>query len=178
MVADRLQGLDTIGAKALLFTILTAARTTETLGARWQEIDFIAKLWIVPADRMKMKREHRVVLSDQAIILLDRLPRSGEYIFPGQKPNRPLSNLTMLKCLREIRGDTGETVHGFRSSFSTWAAEATSHPREIVEAALAHATGDAVELAYKRTDYLDKRRALMREWAGFVVRNGTNDSTP
>lgn len=115
---------------------------------------------------MKAGREHRVPLSDAAMALvsLDR-----PYLFEGATPGRPLSNMAMLMLLRDMRA--GFTVHGFRSAFSTWARECTDYPREIVEASLAHASGDAVELAYRRTDFLDKRRALMEEWARFCCRS-------
>jgi integrase len=153
-------------AKALAFTILTAARTGETIGAVPAEIDVKGKLWVLPAARMKAGREHRVPLSDAAMALVPA--GSGRICSRGMKPGRPLSNMAMLMLLRDLRGE-GFTVHGFRSAFSTWARECTDYPREIVEACLAHASGDAVELAYRRTDFLDKRRALMEEWAGFCV---------
>lgn len=151
-------------AKALAFTILTAARTGETIGAVPAEIDREVRLWIVPAQRMKAGREHRVPLPDAAMKLVTL---DGAYLFQGLKPGRPLSNMAMLMLLRDLR--EGYTVHGFRSAFSTWARECTDYPREIVESCLAHASGDAVELAYRRTDFLDKRRALMEEWAGFCL---------
>ena len=159
---------DSMSAKALIFTILTAARTGETLGAKWEEFDFGLNLWVVPAPRMKASREHRVPLSAPAIKLLEALPRTGDYVFTGSRFNKPLSNMAMLELLRGLRGQ-GETIHGFRSAFSTWARERTDYPREIVEACLAHASGDAVELAYRRTDFLDKRRELMEAWAGWCM---------
>jgi integrase len=155
-------------AKALAFTILTVARTGETIGAAPAEINRGERLWIVPAERMKAGREHRVPLNDPAVALLGDLPPEDKFVFTGSKPNRALSNMSMLMLLRGLRGD-GVTVHGFRSAFSTWAREQTDYPREIVEACLAHASGDAVELAYRRTDFLDKRRVLMGEWARFCV---------
>ena len=153
-------------ARALAFTILTAARTGETIGATPQEIDRKAKLWVLPAERMKAGREHRVPLSDAALALLPEPSADRAYLFEGARAGRPLSNMAMLMLLRDLRGE-GYTVHGFRSAFSTWARECTDFPREIVEACLAHASGDAVELAYRRTDFLDKRRELMEQWAGF-----------
>jgi integrase len=163
LMAELMQ-MDSESAKALAFTILTVARTGETIGATPQEIDKEQKLWVVPPDRMKAGREHRVPLTDAAVGLLSDL--CGSYLFSGAIEGKPLSNMAMLMLLRDLRGN-GYTVHGFRSAFSTWAREQTDYPREIVEACLAHASGDAVELAYRRTDFLDKRRALMEEWAGF-----------
>jgi integrase len=151
---------------ALQFTILTAARTGEVIGARWSEIDLKARLWIVPAERMKAHREHRVPLSDAAVTLLRSIPRmDGDFVFWGaRKPT--ISNMAMLELLRGMR--PGLTVHGFRSAFRDWAAEATSFPSEVVEMALAHTIGNAVEAAYRRGDLLDKRRDLMQAWAEFL----------
>ncbi|MEO7221077.1 MAG: tyrosine-type recombinase/integrase, partial [Devosia sp.] len=154
-----------ISAKALMFTILTGARTGETIGAVPAEIDRRQKLWVLPRERMKAAREHRVPLSGAALAILDALPADSQYLFPGARGGA-LSNMAMLMLLRGIRDD-GVTVHGFRSAFSTWAREQTDYPREIVEACLAHASGDAVEMAYLRTDFIDKRRALMGDWARF-----------
>jgi integrase len=164
---SELKDNDSISAKALMFTILTAARTGETTGAVWPEFDLSNKLWVLPPERMKANREHRVPLPDVLIKLINGLPRDGKYVFPGMRKNG-LSNMAMLMLLRGMRGD-GLTVHGFRSAFSTWAREQTDYPREIVEACLAHASGDAVELSYRRTDFLDKRRALMKSWAEFCL---------
>jgi integrase len=150
-----------------MFTVLTAARTGETTGAVWPEFDLGNKLWILPPERMKANREHRVPLSNALATLINGLPRDGKYVFPGMRKNG-LSNMAMLMLLRGMRGG-GLTVHGFRSAFSTWAREQTDYPREIVEACLAHASGDAVELSYRRTDFLDKRRSLMKEWAVFCL---------
>jgi integrase len=152
-------------AKALAFTILTVARTGETIGATPQEIKE-QKLWVLPPARMKAAREHRVPLTDAALGLLGDM--SGKYLFSGATADKPLSNMAMLMLLRDLRVE-GYTVHGFRSAFSTWARELTDYPREIVEACLAHASGDAVELAYRRTDFLDKRRALMEQWGEYCA---------
>jgi len=158
-----LDKLDTMGAKALKFTILTVSRTGETLGARPEEFDFKAKVWTVPAERMKAGREHRVPLTDEVIGLVKSLIEPGQkYVFHNEY-GRQLSNMTMLKALRSIRNDKS-TVHGFRSSFRDWAAEQTDAPREVVEACLAHAVGDAAELAYKRSDFLEKRRDVIMRW--------------
>ncbi|MBM6577950.1 tyrosine-type recombinase/integrase [Sphingomonas sp. BT552] len=156
-----------LSARALELTILTAARTTEVREARWEEIDLDEAVWQVPADRMKMKRPHRVALSRAALGLLAGLDSRSGLLFPGMKPHKPLSNMTMLQLLRRM-GFGQYTVHGFRSSFSTWAAEQTDYPREIVEEALAHVVGSAVERAYRRSDVLEKRFGLMEAWAGFI----------
>ena len=115
---------------------------------------------------MKAGGEHRVALSDAAVALLNAMPRTSSYVFPGSRSGKGLSNMAMLMLLRGLRDDMS-TVHGFRSSFRDWAAERTDVPREVVEACLAHAVGDGAELAYKRTDFLEKRRALMEAWAEF-----------
>lgn len=161
-------------ALALRFAILTAARTGEAVGARWEEIDTNAATWTIPGERMKAGREHRVALNDAAVELLKSLPRAGEYVFPGANRGEPLSNMAMLMLLRRMKIE-GATVHGFRSSFSDWAAEQTGFPREVREAALAHANGDKTEAAYLRTDHFEKRRLLMDAWGrycrGAVVAN-------
>jgi integrase len=157
-------------ALALEFTILTAVRTGEALGARWEEIDRAARLWIVPAERMKGKREQRIPLSKTAIAVLDRAEdvRIGEFVFPSLPHDRPLSNMAMLTVLRRMnRADL--TVHGFRATFRTWAAERTNFPREVIEAALAHVLEDKTEAAYQRGDLLEKRRKLMTAWADFCA---------
>ena len=156
-----------VAATALEFTILTAARTNEVLGARWSEIDLHKKLWSVPTDRMKARKPHRVPLSDCAVQVLNRLhqTRQGELIFPGQKAGAPLSNMAMLKTLERM-GRTGITVHGFRSTFRDWAAE-TGHPSDVVEPALAHAKQNAVEAAYYRSDQFDRRVTLMDDWGRY-----------
>ena len=159
-------------ARALAFTILTAARSGETRGARWSEIDFEAETWTVPASRMKAGEEHRVPLNPPAIAILRAMAavriEGGDdgYIFPGASRGQPLSDAAMAALLKRM-GHADLTVHGFRSSFRDWAGEATNHPCEVAEAALAHKTGNAVELAYKRGDFFDKRRALMVDWAGY-----------
>ena len=162
----RLRQREAVAALALEFTILTAARTGEALGARWAEIDLAGRTWTVPADRMKAGREHRVPLADRACEILATLAegRVSDFVFPGAKTGRPLSGMAMEMLLRRMGADAF-TVHGFRSSFKTWAAEATSFPNELSEAALAHVVGDAVERAYRRTDALERRRALMDDWA-------------
>jgi integrase len=151
-------------ARALEFTILTAARTNETIGARWLELDLSGKIWTVPAERMKAGREHRVPLSAAAMAILRRLEDVSEddLVFPGDR-RRAISNMAMLMLLRRM-GRDDLTVHGFRSTFRTWAAECTSFPREVIEAALAHLVGGATEQAYQRGDLFGKRRRLMDAW--------------
>lgn len=159
-----------IASSALVFSVLTAARTGEVLGARWDEIDMKAAVWTVPASRMKGAREHRVPLSSEALAVLSKLAREriNEFVFPGLKRGRPLSNMSLLMLLRNLkRSDI--TVHGFRSTFRDWAAERTNFPREIAEAALAHAVKDKVEAAYQRGDLLEKRREVMSAWAQHCI---------
>ena len=165
-----LRSRESTSALALEYTILTAARTGETIGARWGEIDLDKRNWTVPASRMKAKREHQVPLSDRAVEILQSLKppsaKDDEYIFRGSKRGLPLSNMAMLECLRNIR--KGVTVHGFRSSFRDWAGDHTSFPREITEAALAHVIKDKAEAAYRRRTALEKRRKLMMAWQQFL----------
>ena len=158
-----------MAAKALQFTILTAARTTEVLEMTWPEVDFEARLWTVPAERMKGGKEHRVPLTDEMIAILEPLKAmASTYVFEGQKRHRPLSNMSMLMLLRRM-GREGFTVHGFRSSFRDWASEAANAPRELAEAALAHQVGNDVERAYARSDLLARRRELMDNWTTFII---------
>jgi len=153
-----------VAPRALEFVILTAARTGEAIGATWDEI--AGDVWTIPAARMKSGREHRVPLSDAALALLSKMPREGQYLFAGMRPNSHLSDTTMLKLLERM-GRADLTTHGFRSSFRDWVAERTNYPRDIAEAALAHAISDKTEAAYRRGDALDKRRRLMAEWAKY-----------
>ena len=155
-------------ARALEFTILTAARTGEAIGATWAEIDLRAKLWIVPAERMKADREHRVPLGDRALALLKALPREdgNDFVFLGGKAGAGLSNMALLQRLKRM-GRPDLTVHGFRSAFRDWAGETTAFPREVIEAALAHTLKDKTEAAYRRGDALEKRRKLMAAWGAY-----------
>lgn len=168
-----------MGARALEFAILTAARTGEIIGARWGEIDLAAKTWTVPKDRMKAGRKHRVPLSDAAVGLLERLPRESEYVFPGGRAGAPISNMAMTTALRRM-GRTDITVHGFRSTFRDWAAERTAYANHVVEMALAHVISDKVEAAYRRGDLFDKRRRLMDDWARYCRTSivGQTEVTP
>ena len=157
-------------AAALEFLILTAARTAEVIGARRSEIDFRARIWTVPAERMKAKREHRVPLSSAAMKVLERANVEGsEFLFGGIMAGQGLSNMALLKVLERMnRGDV--TVHGFRATFKTWATERSNFSRELVEAALAHVPDDKTEAAYQRGDMLEKRRRLMSAWAEFCAK--------
>jgi integrase len=159
-------------ARALEFLILTAARTNEVLGMKWKEVDLDAALWTVPAERMKMEVGHRVPLTEPALTVLRAMAVFGTdpeaFVFPSRKPGAKLSDMSMEMLLRRMDEDEF-TVHGFRSSFRDWAGEETDFPREVAEAALAHQVGDEVERAYRRGDALAKRRALMEEWAGYLL---------
>jgi len=157
-----------LAAMALEFCILTATRSGEVLGARWCEIDLAAKVWAVPAARMKAAREHRIPLSDRALAILEKLAqaKTGEFVFPGQRVGKSLSGMAMEMCLRRMNLDA-VTVHGFRSAFRDWAGNETHFPREVAEAALAHVVGDKAEQAYRRGDALEKRRGLMAAWASY-----------
>ena len=174
----RLSVMDGMAARALRFAILTAGRTGEVREAVWDEIDPAERLWIVPATRMKAEREHRVPLSGPALSLLRDLETIARppFIFWGQAKDRPLSTMAMLQLLRRLELDV--TVHGFRSSFRDWAAEQTDHANHVVEMALAHTIPSQVEAAYRRGELLDKRRALMADWAAFVTPPSTPDPGP
>ena len=148
---------------------MSAARTNEALGAIFNEIDTEQAIWTVPAERMKAGREHRVPLPPGAVAIVREMAevRRSEFVFPGFRDGRPLSNMAMLELLRDMR--PGLTTHGFRSSFRDWAAEETATPSEVVEMALAHAIENKVEAAYRRGDLFEKRRKLMVEWAAFCI---------
>jgi integrase len=155
-------------AQALLLQILCAGRSGEVLGARWSEIDLERMLWIIPAERMKAGREHRIPLSRQAIALLRAQPVvvDCDLVFPSRK-RTPLSDMTLTAVLRRMQAPC--VPHGFRSTFRDWAAETTSYPGEVVEMALAHAISDKTEAAYRRGDLLAKRAALMQDWADYCL---------
>ncbi|MEZ5959049.1 MAG: site-specific integrase [Hyphomonadaceae bacterium] len=167
---SKLRERDGLGAKALEFAILTACRTNEALRATWQEIDLDAAIWVVPAERMKAGREHRVPLSKAAIALLRPLSvgKPDDWLFPGLKAGKPLSDMTLLATLKNM-GRDDLTVHGFRSTFRDWAAEKTDFAREVAESALAHTIGNKVEAAYRRGDLIDKRKQLMEGWATYCA---------
>jgi integrase len=155
-------------AAALEFLILTAARTGEVIGARWDEIDLTGKVWTVPAGRIKGGKQHRVPLTDRALEILKALPREhgNSFVFIGPRSGGGLSHMAMALVLTRMKRDD-ITVHGFRSTFRDWAAETTGYPNHVVEMALAHAIGNAVEASYRRGDLFDKRRKLMAEWARY-----------
>jgi integrase len=163
----RVRESDGIAPTALEFAILTAARSGEVLGAKWSEIDRAARIWTIPATRMKAGREHRVPLSARAMVIVEQMEKvcTSDYVFPGCRSGRPLSEPALGRVLRRVQVPV--TVHGFRSAFRDWCGEATNFPREIAEAALAHVVGDATERAYRRGDALEKRRKLMDAWANF-----------
>ncbi len=166
----KLRKREASAAQALELCILTAARSGEILGMQWSEIDLDTKVWTVPANRMKAGREHRVPLSPRAVAILRQLekPKAGEFVFPGQARNKPLSNMAMEMILRRMKIENA-TVHGFRSSFRDWAGNVSNFPREVVETALAHVIGDKAEQAYRRRDALEKRRSLMDDWAAYCT---------
>ncbi len=153
---------------ALRFAILTAARTGEVIGARWEEIDMEAGLWTIPAQRMKARRVHRVPLTDPVLGVLREVQGAhAEWVFPGPSLRAPLSNMAMLGLVK--RAKLNFTVHGFRSGFRDWSAETTNFPSEVCEMALAHAVANKTEAAYRRGDLFEKRKALMEAWAGFLT---------
>lgn len=168
----RLRAREAVSATALEFLILTAARTSEVLGATWDEVDMTNRVWTVPAERMKAGRDHRVPLSGRAMALLRTIKpltagkdQEQRPIFPSHNGG-PLSTNALSKLMERLGCDG--TVHGFRSSFRDWAGEVSNHPREVAEAALAHTIGDATERAYRRGDALEKRRKLMDAWAAYI----------
>ena len=189
-----LNSVEGLSASALKMTILTACRTSEVLDADWSEVDLKAKLWSIPAARMKAGKVHTVPLSDPLIALLEGLPRikGSSLLFPGIRKGRPISNMAMLMTLRRMdekdledggkgwrdSNDRVITAHGFRSTFRDWAAECTHHAREVCEMALAHVVANGAEAAYWRSDLLEKRRSLMTEWANFVTLNVKGSAVP
>lgn len=169
-----------VSARAVEFAILTACRSGEVRGAKWAEFNTAGKLWTIPGERMKAKREHQVPLSDAALALLESMPKDSDddVVFAGTK-GQPLSDMSLTAVIRRMNGDEkpvwadvngeGITVHGFRSTFRMWAAETTNYPREVAEHALAHQLPDAVERAYQRGSQFAKRAALMAEWAVYCA---------
>ena len=161
----KLRAQEELSARALELLILTATRTGELLGARWEEID--GDTWTIPGEHTKSGKAHRVPLSDRAVELLRGLPRVGEHIFPG-RAGEGMGETTLRKVLKRV--DFSITVHGFRSTFRDWAAETTAYPNHVVEQALAHAIGNGVEAAYRRGDVFEKRRRLMQDWSDYCSR--------
>ncbi|KCV81853.1 integrase family protein [Actibacterium atlanticum] len=173
---DALSGREGVAARALAFTILTAARSGETRLATWAEIDLDALVWTIPAHRMKAEKEHRVPLTNAAIALLGPRRDDDVLVFESEaKVGKPISNMSMTSVLRRM-DHTDITVHGFRSTFRDWAGETTGFPREVIEAALAHGIKDKAEAAYARSDLFDKRRKLMEAWAKAAIRFGSDDN--
>jgi integrase len=169
---ERLRKSEGMGALALEFAILTAARSGEVRGATFAEIDRDARVWVIPADRMKAGREHRVPLTDAALAVIDKataLPHvnDSQFVFAAPRGGQ-LSDMTLTAVLRRMAVDA--TAHGFRSTFRDWAAERTNYPNEVAEMALAHAVGNAVEAAYRRGDLFDKRRRMMDDWSKFLTK--------
>jgi len=161
----RLRAMSGIAARALEFTILTASRTSEVLEARRSEIDLESRMWIVPAARMKSRKEHRVPLCNSAIAIIKSMPDGGAFIFPGAKKGKTLSSASMLKVLDRM-GERSVT-HGFRSAFRDWGSETGNYPNELLEMAIAHTVGNQVERSYRRGDMLKKRHALMADWCRY-----------
>lgn len=168
----KLRERESVGRVALEALILTAARSGEIRGARWSELDLEKGIWTVPADRMKMGRVHVVPLASAAIDTFSRAAKfradASDLVFPGQGVKKLMSDMTLLKILRDM--DLEVTVHGFRSAFRDWVAEQTVFPGEVAEMALAHTVANKVEAAYRRTDFLEKRKLLMRDWAAFCMK--------
>ena len=156
-----------VSARALEFLTLTAARSGEVRGMEWDEVDLVNKIWVIPAIRMKAKREHRVPLSDAAVLILNRMKQeaSGSLVFPGAK-GKALSDMSLTSVMRRMGIDA--VPHGLRSSFRNWTAEMTAYPNEVAEMALAHTVSNAVEAAYRRGDLFEKRRSMMHDWAEFL----------
>ncbi|MGX5845495.1 tyrosine-type recombinase/integrase [Mesorhizobium sp. PL10] len=169
---QRLREASGMDAKVLEFTVLTAARSGETVNAAWDEIDFERQVWTVPASRMKAGRRHEVPLSPRAVALLRSLPKRNDnpYVFPGLRKGRPISAAAMEMLLRRWKLKDQTTIHGFRSCFRDWAGDCTNFPREVAEAALAHVVGDKSEQAYRRGTALERRRKLMTAWADFLAK--------
>ena len=176
---EALRAREGVSSRAVEFAILTACRSGEVRGAQWSEFDTAGKVWTIPAERMKAKREHQVPLSDAALTVLESMSKDNDVVFAGTK-GQPLSDMSLTAVIRRMNdGDKpvwvdgngdGVTVHGFRSSFRMWAAETTNYPREVAEHALAHQLPDAVERAYQRGSQFAKRAALMAEWAAYCAK--------
>ena len=175
--ATDLRKREGVAARAVEFGILTAARSGEVRGARWDEIDFDSSMWVIPGERMKAGREHRVPLSSAALNVLKLMPDVGDYIFPGQRQGSMLSDMSLTAVLRRM-GRPEITMHGFRSTFRDWCAESdfNSFPREVCEHALAHSLPDKVEAAYRRGDLIEKRKVLMQVWADYWTSSSINET--
>jgi integrase len=165
----KLRAVDGIASRALEFIALTAARSSEAREAEWSEIDLQAAVWTVPGSRMKSGKEHRVPLTARAVQIVSEMQaiRLDRYVFTGKRHDRPISDMSLVKVMKKL-GAGDFTIHGFRSSFRDWAGNETNFARELAEQALAHAAGDATEIAYRRQDALEKRRVMMGEWTDYV----------
>ncbi|UWU16001.1 integrase arm-type DNA-binding domain-containing protein [Rhizobium sullae] len=163
-----LRAANGVSARAAEFACLTACRSGEVRGMIWDEVDLDGALWIIPAERTKPGREHRIPLSERAVTILKARQQvaTGDLVFEGEKEGQAVSDTAIVKAIRAISKGT-ETLHGFRSSFRDWAGDETHHPRDVIEAALAHMVKDKTEAAYRRKDALEKRRKLMADWATF-----------
>jgi integrase len=168
---ERLKSTVGVAAQALEFTILCATRSGETVNAQWSEIDLDRKVWTIPKERMKAGKEHRVPLSPRAMEIIELMAaaRQNDFVFPGQKPKKPISAASIEMLLRRMKAKEATTIHGFRSSFRDWSGDCTPFPRELIEHALAHRVGDATETAYRRSDALERRRQVMNAWAEFIA---------
>lgn len=175
---NKISQTDSVPSRAIRFIMLTAVRSGEATNATWDEFDLENKVWTIPASRMKMKKEHKVPLSDAAVALLKQLTQKNAhtneknmniYVFPGRKPNEPISD-TSLRLLKNTLNYKNITIHGLRATFRTWADEQTSYPHEVKEAALAHAIPSATEKAYVRGSLFEKRKQLLDEWAAYCTK--------
>ncbi|MEN8131865.1 MAG: integrase arm-type DNA-binding domain-containing protein [Pseudomonadota bacterium] len=166
---EKLRSRQGLAARALELTIYTTARTNEVIASTWDEFDLANAIWTIPGDRMKSGRDHRVPLTEPVLAILKKLPEAGDFVFPGQRYGKHLSNTAMLKVLKDDLGYANLTVHGFRSSFRDWAAEMTAYPRELAEAQLAHVLSDKTEAAYQRGDMFEKRRRMLDDWSKFCA---------
>jgi integrase len=162
-----LRSQDSVVARALEFTVLTASRSGEVRGAVWSEIDTDARTWTIPKERMKSDREHRVPLSNRAVEILQGLPRDGDHLFIGVLTKSAMGMNAMASLLKDMR--PGATVHGFRSSFRDWCADCSNYPNDVIEMCLAHAVGSGTEKAYKRTDLFARRVRLMEDWSKYCA---------
>ena len=170
----RFKDVEGMGAIALQFCILTAARSSEVRLARWSELDLDHSVWVIGADRMKMGKDHRIPLSKSAVQIVRSLQGlSNDLVFPSAKPGKPMSDMTLSAVLRRLKIDA--TVHGMRSTFRDWTEEQTDYRHEVKEAALAHQISSAVERAYRRTDLFDQRRDLMNDWERYCTGKGSAD---
>jgi integrase len=164
-------------ARAVEFAALTAARSNEVRQAAWSEMDFTARLWVVPKERMKSGRPHEVPLSDRAVAILEgqKQKTTSDLVFEGGKESAAISDTAMVKILRDA-GAGDATIHGLRSSFRDWAGDETQYPRDVAEAALAHVIKDKAEAAYRRGSALAKRAAMMQDWSDYLSTPSAMDS--